>query len=452
MEPMNRRKFVRSAGTAAAAVAASAPFVRTGKAAGRSPNETINVAVIGIRGRGWQHAQNFAKIPNVVVRTLCEPDENLFEERAADVEGLSGVKPKFEKDIRKVCEDKDIDVISIANQNHWHSLAAIWGCQAGKDVYLEKPISHNIWEGRKVVEAARKYDRIVQTGTQRRSEPYVKSAIDYIHSGELGRVYMVRLLVFRPRESIGRGKIEPVPPGIDYDLWLGPAPYRPFIPNRFHYNWHWFWDTGNGETGNNGPHRSDIARWALQKYEHPRKIQSLGGIYGWTDSDQETPNTQVSTMEYSDGTLVQLEVRNLYTNGEAGIGVGMLFYGTKGWMRVGGGKWETFFGREDEPGPTMTGKEAEEAMRDTLNIRGMDDEPHFFNFIDAVRAHDRRILTADVLEGHLSTSMCHLCNIAYRTGRTLIFDSESETFVGDEEANHLVSRDYRYPFVVPEEV
>jgi len=447
MQSINRRKFVKNAGSAAAAAAVSSPFIGKGFAS-RSPNDTINVGVIGIRSRGNQHANNYCAMPNVVVRTLCDPDENLFEERVKDLEEKCGIRPQTETNIRRLCEDKEIDVVSIANQNHWHALAAIWACQAGKDVYLEKPISHNIWEGRKVIEAARKYGKIIQTGTQQRSSPLARSAMDFLHSGQLGRVYLVRLLIFRPRESIGRGKVGPVPPGVDYDQWLGPAPWRPFVDNRFHYNWHWYWDTGNGETGNNGPHVTDLARWALQKYEHPRRIQSMGGYYGF-DCDQETPNTQISTMEYADGSLVQLDVRNLYTNSE---GAGTLFYGTKGWMRLGGGKWETFYGRKDEPGPSMDSQQAAEELKEAMNLRGRSDQPHFYNFLDAVRAQDRSILRAEVLEGHLSTSMCHLCNIAYRTGRTLVFDSESETFIGDNEANRLVSREYRYPYVVPEDV
>ncbi len=327
----------------------------------------------------------------------------------------------------------------------------IWACQNGKDVYVEKPVSHNIWEGRKLVEAARKYDRIAQTGSQNRSLPLVRSAMDFIHEGKLGKVYMVKANIFRPRESIGRGKITAVPQGVDYDLWLGPAQWKPFNEVQFHYNWHWFWDTGSGETGNNGPHYTDMARWALQKYELPQKIQSMGGFFQF-DSEQETPNTQLSVMQYRDGTVFQVEVRGLYTNSEAdGQTMGLLFYGTEGWMRLGGGSWETFYGRKNEPGEKLTDSEAENRY-DTLNARGTGGGPHFNNFIDAVRAHDRSQLNAEILEGHLSAAMCHLANIAYRTGRTLTFDSESETFPGDAEANRLVGREYRYPFVVPDQV
>jgi predicted dehydrogenase len=450
MKPINRRKFMKTTGTGTAAVAAAAPFIAKGMAQD-SPNDRLNVAVLGIRSRGRAHARKFSAMPNVRVKTLCDPDETLFAERVADIEERSGTRPGTETDIRKVIEDKDIDIISIANQNHWHSLASIWACQAGKDVYLEKPISHNISEGRKAVEAARKYDRIVQAGTQRRSDPFFISAVDFMHSGKLGRVYLVRLQILRSRESIGRGKLVPIPEGVNYDLWLGPAPWRPFIDNRFHYNWHWFWETGNGETGNNGPHVMDLARWTLQKYDHPRKVQSVGGYYGF-DCDQETPNTQLSALQYADGSLIQLDVRNLYTNRETPESFGTLFYGTEGWMKVTEDKWETFYGRKDEPGPSMTREEAVAKLGEKLNTRGTGDVPHFYNFIDAVRAHDRRILTADVLEGHLSTSLCHLCNVAYRVGESVVFDSEREDFIGNEEANRLLSRVYRYPFVVPENV
>jgi predicted dehydrogenase len=234
----------------------------------------------------------------------------------------------------------------------------------------------------------------------------------------------------------------PIPEGVNYDLWLGPATWRPFIDNRFHYNWHWFWETGNGETGNNGPHYFDLARWALQKYEHPRKIQSLGGYYGF-DCDQETPNTQLSTVQYADGSMIQFDVRNLYTNQESGE----VLYGSEGWMKINGDSWETFYGFKDEPGPKMT---REQAAAELGGSSGQG--AHFQNFIDAVRAHDRRILTADVLEGHLSTSLCHLCNIAYRLERTLVFDSEREDFIDDREADRLLSRVYRYPFIVPDDV
>ena len=233
---------------------------------------------MGIRSRGTAHARTLAKLPNVNVAAICDIDERELPKLVADVEKISGKKPRTETDIRKVLENKEIDAISIAAPNHWHALATIWACQAGKHVYVEKPVSYNIFEGRKMVEASRKYDRIVQTGTQNRTNPLVRSAMEFLHAGKLGKIYMVKCVVFRPRESLGHKPNSAVPPGVHYDLWVGPAQWRPYNENRFHYNWHWFWDTGNGETGNNGPHYTDVARWALQKYEHPKRIQSMGGL------------------------------------------------------------------------------------------------------------------------------------------------------------------------------
>jgi len=444
MASLTRRDFVRSTGLSGAAL--MAPLLKTGFA-NNSPNETIQVAVMGIRSRGTAHALTLAKLPNVNVAALCDVDERLLPKLAADVEKISGKKPTTETDIRKVLENKEIDAISIAAPNHWHALATIWACQAGKHVYVEKPVSYNIFEGRKMVEASRKYDRIVQTGTQNRTSPLVQSAMDFLHAGKLGKIYMVKCVVFRPRETLGRKANSAVPPGVNYDLWVGPAPWRPFNENRFHYNWHWFWDTGNGETGNNGPHYTDVARWALQKYEHPKRIQSMGG-YDVFDCDQETPNTQMSMMEYADGTRVQMEVRGLYTNAEDGIRMGLLFYGSDGWMHLGGSQWKTFFGRKNEPGEQRSDKGDEH----TTEVKLTEDGAHFWNFIEAVRANKRELLKADILEGHLSAAMCHLSNIAYRTGRQVVFDSANECFHGDAEASSLLRREYRLPFVVPEKV
>jgi predicted dehydrogenase len=454
MEKISRRKFIRDTGVSTAGLVAAAPFVASGLAKA-SPNDTVNIAVVGIRSRGAQHAVQLNRLKNVQVTHVVDADENLFPAVLADIEKNGGKKPKTVVDLRQVLDDKDVDAISIATTNDWHSLQSIWACQAGKDVYLEKPISHTIWEGRKAVEAARKYNRIVQTGTQRRSMLLIQKAMEFLHSGGLGDLYMVRCGIFRPRHNIGRGRVKAVPPGVHYDLWVGPAPFKPFNPVRFHYQWHWFWDKGNGETGNNGPHSMDIARWALGKYEHPVEIQSMGPP-NWYDSDQTTPNTQMSVMKYSDGQVVHLEIRNHWTDGG---GAGTTIYGTKGWLEFRGMSWQTFFGPDPEnpeegkaePGPSMTNEDAKALIKE-LDVRGTGGGGHFQNFIDAVRTRDRSKLNADVLEGHLSTSMCHLCNIAYRVGRTVHFDSVNEEFPGDDEANALVTKDYRYPYVVPENV
>jgi len=447
---MDRRKFIKNASSSAVAVAAVGPFVTSGFAK-NSPNERINVAVMGIRSRGRAHMRSFARLANVQVTVINDIDERLLPGAVAELEKLSGKKAKAEVDIRKVLEDKNVDAISIASPNHWHALATIWACQAGKDVYVEKPISHNVFEGRKMIEAARKYKRIVLVGTGGRSSRNTRSAMEFLHSGRLGEIFMARSCLIKSRDSFGRAPNSEVPEGVHYDLWLGPAPWRPFNEKRFHYNWHWFWDTGNGETGNTGPHNCDRARWGMQLYEHPREIQSMGDYYVWKDCDQETPNTQISVMKYPDGRIIQLEVRGMYSNSEENILQGEFFYGSEGWLKLGGRSWQSYFGRKDEPGPGLESDEAK-AQAEKLNLMGDEAPGHFQNFIDAVRSRRREDLTADILEGHLSTSMCHLSNIAYRTGRTLIFDNATETFMGDDEANAYLSREYRYPYVVPDKV
>ena len=315
----------------------------------RGANDRINLAIIGIRGRGREHFGQWTKIPGVRIATLCDIDESLFASRVTEVEKLQGTAPKIERDLRRVFNDKNIDAVVVTTPNHWHALASVWAIQAGKDVYVEKPVSHTIAEGRAIVEAARKYRRIVQTGSQHRSNPMVRSAVECVHGGAIGDVYMVKGVVYRPRESIGRGRPAEVPPGVNFDLWLGPAPLRPFIDNRFHYNWHWFWDTGDGETGNNGPHVMDVARWVLKKDEHPRRVQSMGGLFAF-DCDQETPNTQLSCLEYADGVLVQLEVRNLSTNLDGDVREGVVIYGSKGWLEIALGRsWAAFLGQPNDP-------------------------------------------------------------------------------------------------------
>jgi predicted dehydrogenase len=448
MKPLDRRNFLKNGGSVAAAMAA-APAVRTTWGSSSSPNGTVRMAVIGIRGRGQSHYTEWSKLPNVEVATLCDIDEREFAKALKNMERLApGKKPRTEFDIRRVLDDKSIDAISVAAPDHWHALAAIWGCQAGKDVYVEKPTSHNIWEGRRMVEAARKYNRIVQSGMQNRSNKNVRAAIKFLHEGGIGDVYMAKALCFKPRESIGRKQNGPIPEGVHYDLWLGPAAFRPFNENRFHYNWHWFWEYGCADLGNQGPHQMDIARWGMNKHDYPTKIHCAGGFYAF-DCDQETPNTQIATLRFPDGKLIQFEVRGLYTNAENGITIGNLFYGTKGWMHLDGSTWRTFFGRKNEPGPSMV---SSEGAADPMNLLGTGDSGHFANFIDAVRSRNVSDLNADVEEGHRSTVLCHLSNIAYRLGRQLEFDSNTESFVNDVQADGYLSRRYRAPYVVPDKV
>ena len=238
-----------------------------------------------------------------------------------------------------------------------------------------------------------------------------------------------------------------------YDLWLGPAPWRPFNPNRFHYVWHWHWDYGCADLGNQGPHQMDIARWGMGKDVYPRRIKCVGDYYAF-DSDQETPNTQMALFEYDDGTIIQFEVRGLYTNQEDGIRIGNLFYGSEGWMHLNGGTWKTYFGRENEPGPSSDDLPAvsEEEEADPMNLAGAGSSGHFGNFIHTLRTGDWMNLTGDILEGHKSAAMCHLANISNRLGRELEFDSHNERFIGDDVANGYLTRDYRHPYVVPDKV
>ncbi len=451
MESMDRRSFLKNAGLGAAALAAVGPLARSGWAKA-GPNDQINVCVMGVRSRGRAHIEGFSAVPGVKVTALCDADERLFPEAVSFTEKLAGAKPKTYVDIRKAIEDKEIDVISIATPNHWHALAAIWACQGGKDVYVEKPVSYSLWEGRQMIRAARKYNRVVQTGTQSRSSAVVRSAMEFLHAGKLGDIYMSRTCLIKARDSFGRTLNSAVPAGVNYDLWLGPAQYYPFNEKRFHYNWHWFWNTGNGETGNTGPHNFDRCRWGMQLYEHPRRIQSMGGMFLWKDCDQETPNQQTTVLEYSDGRIVQMEVRGHYSNTEEGIEQGEFFYGTEGWLKLGAGSWQSYFGRKNEPGEGYAATDEAKAQAAKLDRRGGGADPHFDNFIEGVRSRRVEDLHADILEGHLSTAMCHLSNIAFRTGRTLTFDSATEQFLGDDEANAYLTREYRYPYEITAEI
>jgi len=446
MSELNRREFmVRTAGTTAA-LALGFSIARSAKA---SPNDTIRVAVVGVHGQGRSHIRGFSALPNVQVAAICDVDENVLAERLQEMEQQGLPKPKTYTDIRKLLEDKEIDVVSFATPHHWHALGTIWACQAGKDVYVEKPCSHNVWEGRKIIEAARKYNRIVQHGTQIRSSVAVRAAIEYLRSGALGEVYMAKGLCYKWRDTIGKaGGPQPIPKGVNYDLWLGPAPYKPLLRKRLHYDWHWFWDYGNGDIGNQGVHQMDIARWGLG-VTLPTKVTAMGGHFLF-DDDQETPNTMIAVFEFPSAEgggdkkkILQFEVRHWITNDEGPIAqepgdntIGVIFYGSEGYLVVDSyHSWKTFMGKKREPGAYA-------------NAGG----DHYKNFIDAVRARDPKILHAPIEEGHLSSALCHLANISYRLGRSLQFDPDHERFVNDDEANAMLRRQYREPFVVPEKV
>jgi len=308
-----RRDFIKKSvlGTAGIAIGGMG-FSSKSYASIIGSNERINMAVIGIRGQGFGHINKWCTLKdnrNVRLKTICDVDEQFFAERSKTVLEKTGEKPLTEHDMRKVFDDQEIDAVSFATPNHWHALGTIWACQAGKHVYVEKPCSHNIFEGRKMIEAARKYNVRVQVGFQNRSINNVMEAIKFLHDGGIGNVYMARGLCIKPRDSFGISKDSNPPSTLHYDLWLGPAPYRQYNEKKGHYNWHWHWDTGNGDTGNQGPHQFDIARWGLNKNEHPVSVYSTGDIYGIDPDEcsQETPNTQSSLFKYGDICFMELK-------------------------------------------------------------------------------------------------------------------------------------------------
>jgi len=476
MNGLSRREFLERSMLAAAA--ASVPTLPAAAERPRrtvGPNDVLRVAVVGVKGRGLGHVSHFANMKDVHVAAICDIDENIIQSAMKIAQDKSGKKPAYYKDIRKLLEDKSIDAVSIATTNHWHTLAAFWAVQAGKDAYVEKPTSHNLWEGRQLIEAAKKYNRVVAAGTQRRSHASHLQAMEFMHSGKVGKLKSVRGICYKRRGTIGKRPDGPVPPGVDYDLWLGPAPLRPFNPNRFHYNWHWFWDYGNGDLGNTGVHDTDVIVWGVGKKELPRKAICLGGRFGYED-EGETPNTQIAALDYGDLQVVY-EVRGLETPAFHDFRYGVLFRCEEGYV-VAALQTAGAFTPKGERIQSFTGR---------------NDDDHFRNFVDAVKDRKPEAVRAGALEGHLASGLCHLPNISYRLGesrpftteapfgdfeaadecyrearehlkengvdprktmfrmgRALTFDPKSETFTGDAEANALLRREYRKPFVVPE--
>jgi len=431
-EIYSRRKFIKTAATGSLAVLAMPTII---PASAFGANDRVQVAVIGINGRGKNHIASFKKLDKVEVATLCDVDKNVLEAGATEFEKKYKRKVKKETDLRRVFDDKSIDAVSIATPNHWHALATIWACQAGKDVYVEKPGSHNLFEGRKMVEAATKYNRIVQHGVQLRSSPSIREAIQHLRNGLLGNVYMSRGVVYKWRADIGDQGTAAVPAELNWDLWQGPAAEKIFSKNYVHYNWHWFWDYGNGDIGNQGIHETDLCMWGLD-VGLPEVITSAGGKFLWKDC-KETPETLISTYNYpKQGKIIEFEVRPWMTNKEDGVEIGNFFYGDKGYMVVNGySEYKTFLGKERTPGP-----------------KGNAGGDHFLNFINAVRARDKNLLNGPVETAHLSSGLAHLGNVAYRLGRTLHFDPAKEEFLNDDQANSMLTRPYRAPYVVPQVV
>ena len=434
------------------------------------------LASIGIRGQGNALKRGFARLPNVEIKTLCDPDANLAPSRINDerLKDVASFKPGFVQDLRRALDDKDIDAIVIAAPNHWHALATVWGLQAGKHVFVEKPASHTVLEGRQMIDAAARYKKLVQVGTMNRSRPPV-------HGGH--QVHPRR----RPRQDLhgARPVLQAAPADRQVSRWPDgarrevrahrrprPTTSRPttnstcrrstttsgsarrrsatFNRNRFHYNWHWHWDYGNGDTGNQGPHQFDTARWGLNKQEHPVRIQSRGGYFG-PEASQETPDTHTTMFEYADGTILEFATRGQFTNDEGTQTIGNLFYGTKGWLWIdaNGRQWQSYFGPKNEKGPGMDVPDTSGGGGGDPRVLTSTESPHYQNFIDAIRADDAKVLNSGILDGHLSSTLPHLANIAYRVGHELRFDGKSETFVNDKKADKLLTREYRKGFEIP---
>ncbi len=471
VEKPGRRTFLK-AGVAAASLASAASAKKI-----RGANDRIRVAVVGVRGRGWDHVKGYKPIPNVEIAYFCDADENVLRQRLADAEKMEIPKPRTYVDIRKLLEDKDVDAVSIATPNHWHSLMGIWAAQAGKDIYIEKPCSHNWWEGRQLVQAVNKYKVICEHGSQCRSSVAIREAMDQMRSGLLGNIYMSRGLCYKWRATIGHASPEAVPAGVNYDLWTGPAPLKQFTKNRFHYQWHWIWDTGNGDLGNQGIHEVDLARWGLG-VTLPTKVTAMGGHFLF-DDDQQTPNVITVAYEFKApgerAKLMTFEVRGWMTNHEAGIGtsefggggvpdaglkaaassedqgkktlgpvsgkpstIGNLYYGSKGYLAISDyNSYKSFLGPNEEAGPEKQAPVKNE---------------HFVNFIECMRSRKTEDLHAPILEGHLSATLVHLANASYRLGRTINFDPATESVINDSEATEMLKGTYRAPYVVPEQV
>ena len=483
----SRRTFLKQ--TAALGATVALPYLVPATAFGA--NDAINVAVAGINGRGQSHIDAYAAMKDCRVTYLVDPDSRLFARKAAAVEKKTGHKPVCVQDLRKALQDKELDVVSIASCNHWHSLLAIWSCQAGKDVYVEKPCSHRVFEGRKLVEAARKYKRIVQHGTQSRSTDKVAAAVGAAQSGKYGKLLLAKGYCCKVRWTIGFKPVKDPPPELDFDLWLGPAPKQPYHENLVHYNWHWFWDTGNGDMGNQGVHEMDVCRWVLGK-TLPKSVVSLGCRYvnekDYVDQGQ-TPNFELSVFDF-DGVPLVFETRGLTGKKQNGkdqfpIKVGWEFYFEEGTIvgSAGGAKF------------LPKGKDKlEDLVKTDKTVRP---NGPFGNFVDAVRSRKPEDLNAEILEGHLSATLCHLGNISYRLGKPvpfgqkptdfpeltqvqdsfaaiqtnlkgalgmdltkhtyqlgpkLQFDAEAEKFIGCPAADAMLTRKPRPPYAVPEVV
>ncbi|MEX0611959.1 MAG: Gfo/Idh/MocA family oxidoreductase [Pirellulales bacterium] len=454
MSKLSRRKFLQSTGKTSVGLTVGVPALAVARRLhAASVNDRVRLAVVGIRGRGGILAREFAARPDCEVVYLCDVDESLFLPHTSAIEQIQGRPPKALGDFRRALDDKSIDAIVIATPDHWHALATVWGCQAGKDVYVEKPVSHTPWEGRKMVEAARRYERIVQVGTQNRSAPYNIAARQYIQGGKLGRIHMVRVINQKAWPNSPLAEDRDPPAGLNWDMWTGPAPRSKYNEN-YHHRWNHFWRFSGGDIINDGVHQIDLARWLVGK-TYPESVYSTGGRYD-EEGAFESPDTQVAVYQFDD--LVMIFELTLYTpymiKSDAELRDSDMFpywpqnaerieiFGSQGLMIVGrhGCGWQVF----DRP------KDRKPVIAQQQN-GPFPDDVHFENFVQSVRS--RKLPSADIEEGHRSTLLCQLANISYRLGgRKLSVDAATETLVADAEANALLKREYRAPWVVTEDV
>lgn len=466
MAHTNRRAFIKSSAALSAAAVAVPNFARGALGA----NDRIRVAMVGLGGRMRSHIGSLTAISqsdNVEITAICDCDQSKLDTAAKSYPELAPLKLKVYNDQRKVFDDPSIDAVSFSTQDHWHALQTIWACQAGKDVYVEKPPTWCIWEGRQMVNAARKYKRMVQIGTQNRSSPNVREGMQKLHEGFLGKLYMARGMTYKMRANLGKHRPREVPAGLNWDAWVGPAQMVEYS-NFQHRRWYWIENFASGDIANQTVHDIDKIRWGLGLDQHPITVMSLGDRFvPGADDDADTPNTQAFLCKWAGHkVLVTFEVRHWYTNAEADMRdkypfvaenqcVGEIFFGEKGYMIFPDySSYYTFLGPKHEPGPFKTDrKTGDPKAKGQLIDWTAESAPHFRNWVAAMRSRRHEDLNADVEQGHLSTAVCHLAKISCKLGRSVHFDPKTERFVNDPEADKLLKRaEYRSPYVVPEVV
>ena len=425
--PVDRRRFLATstlATTTAITATAATLAPQPANAALKSANEQVVIGIMGM-SRGRDLARTFQKADNVSVKYVCDVDQNRAQAAAASIEKETGKRPAAIGDFHKILDDADVDALVCAAPNHWHAPAGILACAAGKHAYIEKPCSHNPHEGELLVAAARKHKRCVQMGSQRRSGATIREGIALVHGGKIGNVFYSRSWYANLRGPIGTGKALSVPAHLDYELWQGPAPRQPFVSNRLHYNWHWVWHYGNGELGNNGVHSLDVSRWGLG-VDYPVRVTSSGGRYVY-DDDQQTPDTHVVSFEFPGGKQAVWEGISCNRHGIDGDSFGVNFLGDNGSLHITSGGYKLF-------------SKSNKLVEEKKGARA--DQEHINNFVAAIRANDHGLLNAEIETGHKSTLLCHLGNIAHRTGRSLNCDPANGHILNDADAMKYWKRDY----------